>query len=250
MMPWRMSMTVLTDLSASMFAACFMILLIFLSLVQKNGPAASERPPVEASQAFMLTTQTVLSPAAMVDHLYAYGRDGTSLDLFADRVELFAPGRKAAERVAGGDLASRLASLSVADLPVRLQVFSNNLYNQVLRGLEAGGTEFAELTIPAGLRDPERPNLAWTPGFLQLGDQATDRQAFRIALAALLQGAADRAAVAKGGAGGQAPALTTPSLLDRLAHWIDHVTRVVFPLAGLACVLWIERRRFGAIRDR
>lgn len=250
MIPWRISMTVLTDLSASMFAACFMILLIFLSLVQKNEPAPSKPQPLEARQAFVVTRQQALAPAAMVDQLFAHGREGTSLDLFADRIEIRVPGRKEARRLSGGDLASALGRLAQGAPPVRLQVFSNALYNQVAGALEAKGVPFTELTVPAGLRDPERPSLAWVPAFLQMGETATDRQTFRTGLAALLQGAADRASAAKPIAMDvSAMASTTSGLLERIVEWIGRFSRIFCPLAGLACVAWIERRRFRAIRD-
>jgi len=104
--------------------------------------------------------------------------------------------------------------------------------------------------VPAGLRDPERPDLAWAPAFLELGATATDRQTFRTGLAALLQGAAEQANGARAAAADRsATPPSTPGLLDRLANWVDHVTAIFFPLAGLACVVWIERRRFSAVHD-
>jgi hypothetical protein len=249
MIPWRMSMTVLTDLSASMFAACFMILLIFLSLVQKRDPASPEPRPVEANQAFVATRQQVFAPAAMVDHLFAHGRNGTSLDLFADRVDISRAGRAEVRQLAGGDIASGLAVLTPADNPVRLQVFANTFYNQVVGALEADGTAFTELTVPAALRDPERPNLAWVPAFLPLSETATDRQSFRISLAALLRGTAERTPGAGAKDSGRSTMPPARSLLDRLPDSINRVTGIFFPLAGLACVVWIERRRFSAIHD-
>lgn len=250
MIPWRINMTVLTDLSASMFAACFMILLIFMSLVQKREPVSSDPRPIEASQVFVLTRQHVLAPVAMVDHLFAHGNNGTSLDLFSDRVERSGAGRTEVRRLSGSDLVAGLAGLTASDNPVRLQVFSNALYSQVAGALKAGGIEFTELTVPAGLRDPERADLAWAPAFLELSATATDRQTFRTGLAVLLQGAAEQANSAQATAAGQsAMPPSTPGLLDRLANWIDHVMAVFFPLAGLGGVAWIERQRFSAIHD-
>ncbi|MGQ3214501.1 MAG: hypothetical protein ACT6U0_16500 [Shinella sp.] len=242
-------MTVLTDLSASMFAACFMILLIFLSLVQKGEPASPAPRAFEAKQAFMVTRQQVLAPAAMIDHLFAHGRSGTSLDLFADRVEISNAGRKEVWQLSGSDLVSRLADLTPVDDPVRLQVFSHAFYNQVAGALEAGGTAFTELTVPAALRDPERQSLAWVPAFLQLRETSADRQSFRIGLAALLHGAAEHAPGTGATAIARPTTSPTQSLLDRLADWIDRVTGIFFLLAGFACVAWIERRRFSAVHD-
>jgi hypothetical protein len=251
MISWRISMTVLTDLSASMFAACFMILLIFLSLVQKQEGPAPE--PIEATQAFALTTQLALAPSAMVDHLYAHGRAGTSisLDLFADRVELREPGDGQPRGLSAGDFAAVAAFLARAGSPVRLNVFSNALYNQLVGQLEASGTPFTELTVAAGLRDPQRPSMAWAPEFLHLGETATDPRTFRIGLAALLEGAADRMARSQSGeAQHSALAARPPGIVERIRRAMRQFAQWFFPLAGLAGVAWIERRRFGAIRDR
>ena len=250
MISGRISMTVLTDLSASMFAACFMILLIFLSLVQKHeGPAPL---PIEATRALALTRQQALAPSAMVDHLYAHGQagKGINLDLFADRVELREPGGGPPRRLSAGDFAAVAAGLASAHSPVHLNVFSNALYNQLVGQIEASGTPFTELTVAAGLRDPDGPDLAWEQKFLQLGETATDPHTFRIGLAALLDGAADRIARSQAGAADQSATASRPTdIVERIRRAIRHFAQWFFPLAGLAGLAWIERRRFGAIRD-
>ncbi|WP_378941121.1 hypothetical protein [Mesorhizobium sp. ANAO-SY3R2] len=246
-------MTVLTDLSASMFAACFMILLVFLSLVQRHDTTPAEPPPIEATRAFALTRQRALGPSAMIDQLFVHGKasQGISIDLFADRIEVREPGGGQSRRLSANDLSAVAAGLARTNVPIRLQVFSNALYNQLVGQLENSGTEFTELTVAAAMRDPDRPDLAWAPAFLQLGETASDPRAFRIGLAALLQGTADPIPGAQAAPTRQSTVdAEPPGVVERIREWMKHFSQLFFPIAGLACVAWIERSRFGAIRDR
>src|SRR5690606_7572200 len=55
---WRMDLTVLTDLSASMFAVCFMILLVFLGLAQqRDAEPAPDLGAIDAGRALRIVRQ-------------------------------------------------------------------------------------------------------------------------------------------------------------------------------------------------
>lgn len=260
MTSWRMDLTVLTDLSASMFAACFMILLVFLALAQRQDAAPEPSlAAIEAAGALRIVRQEPLTPEAMVELLRGHGAAaaGTGLDLFEDRVEIALPGRADRIALASAEIGERLAGAlrPAGGGPVRLYVFSNAHYNPAVAALDRAGLRRVELTVPRALRDGARPQQAWSPAFLALGARGLDAAAFRRELAALLAGSAEEGgaapSAADGGADAPAPAgppRTASDLLERLRRWLAAFAAIVFPAAGLAAVAWIERRRFGAGR--
>jgi len=227
---WRLDLTVLTDLSASMFAACFMILLIFLSLVQER---AHETPPqFEAKAVLRLVERHAEPPAGLVELLHLHDSSaGAGIDLFADRIEVTtAQGtRRAALREIGVGLAGIAG-------PVRLYVFSNTLYNRVVTAL-GPDPKLREITVPDALRDSHAPMTAWSTDFLALSARQLDLPSFRQGLGKLLQGGPEPAS------GGAVAAPAAPDLPARVQTWISAGLAMLMPLLGLVAVGWIERRR-------
>jgi len=235
MTSWRLDLTVLVDLSASMFAACFMVLLIFLSLVQSS--TVKHRGPIDATQALRLVSRPVETPAGLVDLLYAHDGEagGTSIDIFADRIELInAAGQKV---VLPAQIAGSLGHLAS---PLRLYVFSNALYNHVAATLE--GARWREMSIPEALRDPAAPDRAWTPGFRELEAQHPDPESFRRGLAQLLNGGTAAKKVSGGNTSPQGGG--SADLLPRLTALLSFVTGLAMPTLGAVAVVVIERRRW------
>lgn len=225
----RIDLTVLTDLAASMFAACFMILLIFLSLSQRTDAPAPR--PIEATEALNLVTRQILPPGGLVDLLHDHSSpNGTSIDIFADRVVLVAGAGRTILR--GSAIGPAVAS---AAEPVRLYVFSNAFYRDVTAAL--GARAVAEISVPRALRSEN----GWRPEFLTLDAERADPTVFRQRLALLLNGGTDEGATTGNGGGGFLAAGS--SLLDRLTAILTAITAFGFPLLGLAAVVLIERRR-------
>lgn len=250
MMSWRMDMAVLTDLSASMFAATFMILLIFLSLVQQED--ARPTPPaqaIEATTALRIARRPVLAPADMVDLLRRHGApaDGLGIDILDDRLEISLPG-------ASSPVVLRPTAIS-AGLPralgasgngaIRLYVFSNTLYNRVLPLLEKADAQVLEISVPRALRDSARPAAGWSDAFLRLDARRLGPDAFREGLAVLLEGGASKSLPGHASGASTPPAASHAwtSLVDRLRRWLQAITTFVLPALGFLAVILIERRK-------
>jgi hypothetical protein len=245
MISWRMELTVLTDLSASMLASCFLILLVFLGLAQERDRRATapQENAIEASEALRIVRQQPLTSAGMVELLRSHGREnaGPGIDLFDDRIEVSVAGG-ARRLVFAPAQMEQFAETLPRGAPVRLYVFSNALYSSVSDALDRLTAQRIEMTVPRALRDVSRPNRAWSAAFLDLGARPLDAAAFRRELAALLAGAEAERAGASATPSGAPPSY--PNLLDRLRRWLSIFTTIFVPLLGLAVVLWIERRRF------
>ena len=191
---WRMEFTVLTDLSASIFAACFMILLIFIGLAQKEQASGPPSPPraIEATRDLTVTLRQAPAPPELVELLFRHGLAGppsTRIDLFADRIELGMPGTNEPLPFAPADITTLSGRLGDERAPPILFVFSNALYGATVAAL--GGRPHVELSVPRGLRDPVRPDRAWSEAFTRLEAEAPDLATFRRGLATLLAGSAD-----------------------------------------------------------
>lgn len=246
MTSWRMDLTVLADLSASMFAACFVLLLIFLSL---------EQEPPEVDAPVMAFVQPVLSPEETVRLLHAHGAapDGVSLDLFADRVALRIGEVRAVLRgnVAAGLGRALPAGVPQVGVPVRLYVFSHSLYGDVATALRRQSVSHVEIDVPLALRDADAPQHAWNREFVRLGESDLTLPAFREALATLLDGRTRHAGREGGGAEAGSPMEAgsgeAPGLAARLRQWLVTFATIAFPLSGLMAVLWIEA---GSTRPR
>ncbi|MBC8129912.1 MAG: hypothetical protein H7Y08_06280 [Rhizobiaceae bacterium] len=262
---WRMDLTVLTDLSASFFAACFMILLIFIGLAQQEEAAGNDLSfPIEADQAFHLVRRAPQTAGGMVELLYRHGHatpgiaTSAGVDVFADRLEITFPDRGETRVLSGAtlgaDLLAAIGGNGTAE-PLRLYVFDNRLYGETSRALQGAGQPFVEMSIPRALRDRQRPGLAWSQDFTALELARTGRPAFREGLAVLLAGSADTPTETAGAptvpadglasrmAGrGDANAMPSSSLLARLTAWGSAFAEILFPLAGLAAVAFVRSR--------
>jgi hypothetical protein len=258
-----MDLAVLTDLSASMFVACFMILLIFLSLVQAGqGPARDLRSTaLEAGEAFHVVRRGVLSSAAMVDHLYArrHAPAGVSIDLLADGATVLAPGRPEGPELPTGEIASGLSAAVGPASAVRLYVLSGETYAAATRALARAGVAWTEMSVPAALRDAADPERAWRREFSALEEATADPQRFREGLAALLRATASspgRPENAGSGIGRAFDAARGPfpgseaasSLLDRVRRALSLLAAILAPAVAVVAVCAIERGRFAGLR--
>lgn len=225
----RIDLTVLTDLAASMFAACFMILLIFISLAQQAD--APQPRPIEATQDLNLVTRQVPGPGGLVDLLHDHASTaGTSIDIFADRIEILTSAGRTTLR--GGAIGPAVAS---AQEPIRLYVFSNALYHDVVAAL--GQRAVAEMSVPRALG----AGGSWRPEFLALDAERAELPVFRQRLAQLLEGGTEQGAAA--GGGGAPASSSVTALVQRIAAALAAIAALGFPLLGFGAVVLIERRR-------
>src|SRR5690606_26460345 len=128
------------------------------SLAQEADTPQSR--PIEATGALNILVRNVAAAGALVDLLHAHaGPEGTSIDIFANRVDALAgAGRTTLTR---GQIARVLAA---AQGPVRLYGFSNVLYHDVVQAL--GEHAVMEMSVPRALQDAAGH---WSPEFLALG---------------------------------------------------------------------------------
>ncbi|KAB0676869.1 hypothetical protein [Aureimonas leprariae] len=227
---WRFEFTVVADLTANVFSACFVIFLV-LSAAPFAPAAAPEGRDLERQ--LVLVEGRPLSGAERVDLLYARTDPARpSVDLFADRAAL----------PDGTTLDAQRDGLSQLSANVGLFVFANDRYAAVAEGLRARGLPFREIDVPAALRDPAAPDRGWSPAFLQLAAQRLDRPAFVAALARLLDAGPGGPSARPAATTQAAPAGEAATLADRIRGVARTASDIAMPLAGLLVLALIERR--------
>lgn len=249
----RILLTVAADLSANIFAAFLLVMIVVLAL-SGDGAAPAVPARLDAERDLRTLQRAPLGPAGLVAALGARRpRSGTVLvDLFADRVALrSAAGRTTVLRDGLGEI-GRLAAAG-GPAPVVLSVFDATRYGAATAALAASGIGWREISVPIALRKPGGGD--WSPAFLDLAARPGSDRDFREGLARLLDGTAEPAARQPsggggGGAGGAAASATAgpDDLLTRLARlWRGIVTFVTLALVGSVMIL-AERRHRAARR--
>lgn len=238
MTTWRMGFTALADLSASMFAACFMALLIFLGAAQQRAGVLRLSTIDADPQAILIVERSIPQSADALELLRTHGQGpDIGIDLFADRMVVAHTAHRPVT-VNAGQL-HELAPLLEDRRTVRLYVFSNGLYNDVATMIGNGAVR--ELTIPYALRDSTRPESAWNEAFLRLVDAGLEPAVFRRELAVLL-GGGPRPRKTEATKSGENPA-PRPERSSLTARFLAALALSAY-LAGLMAIVAIERRRF------
>jgi len=246
MNPDRPDITVVTDISANIFAVFLLILILLLALRERTPPPP---PPAALDVATDLDSveRAPLRPAEMVDLLYARrnAAAGISIDLLADRIVIVTRGRT--EQLSGArEITDRLRRLSVTGgaEPVGLYVFSHRWYATVIDALRPRA--FREASVPVALRRTD-PSGGWSKGFAALLAKPSELASFRTELAYLLQSPRPAPAplpqprVGGGGPTGAAPS-AAPSVGERVLHFARGALDIGAICGGLLFVLAIERR--------
>ena len=237
----RLESTVLSDLSANVFAALLLILLILLQADAQPDvvtPPPREPHPVEATTELHSRLRVPMGSRDLVAFLYDRrpGADGLSLDLTEGGIAGGQSGRPVVDLLSGTDPGQ----------PIRLYVFSQARYEAVTDVLAQAGRRWQEVSVPRALRDPTTGG--WSRDFLALLDRRPERSRFRDDLARLLAAApgplVPDGGVSAGG-GSSRSGMGTPSalgepLLDRLLRWLGAVLGIVALLSGVATVAAIE----------
>lgn len=241
----RVGMTVAADLSANLFAAVLLVMIVLLAAPSGGEPRSTVAPTVEVESDVVAVRRTPLGPDDLVAHLASRqpGSPALVIDLHADRIEIRPPGRARGEVVPldGGVLRldSRVRRALETPGAVALFVFEPAAYPPIAELLTAAGRTWREISVPAALRSRTGDGgSAWSPAFLALAERRPDAARFRRDLAALLAGAgderADRRVGGVDGTPGGTPAARddTPDLLERLRRiWNALVTFVTLALA-------------------
>jgi hypothetical protein len=245
MHPDRPDITVVTDISANIFAVFLLIMILLLALRERSPP-----PPPPAVLDVVADLNGVerapLRPAEMVGLLYGRRKDAgvISIDLLADRIEIAIGGRT--EQLSGSreirDRLRRLAATGEAE-PIGIYVFSHRWYATVTDALPPRA--FREASVPLALRRTD-PSGGWSLAFTALLTRSLDLPAFRIELARLLQ--SPRPAPAPlpqprlgGGGIGSAPN-TAPNPGERIWQFARNALDIGAICAGFVFVLAVERR--------
>lgn len=240
----RLGAAAITDLSANIFAALLLILLI---LLRAGSEAPAPAVPVEATQALDSRARTPLRAGALIAILRARAADtaGVSLDLVESGLRSPSAGFPEPDAAPLAAL-DRFLQAREPGMPVRLYVFSHRWYDSTVRRLEQAGLAWNEITVPRALRD--REGSAWSSAFLAILEHRDERGRFREELARLLSVSPSAvlrpdAAVAAGGeadGAGASPAKTV--VLSGRLYRILSVGLEIFAIsAGVVAVLAIEQ---------
>lgn len=242
--------TVLSDLSANIFAALLLILILLLQVKVAAAPRPVPDRPVDVAEATGLRARRPLGAAEIVATLRdrGPGQPGASLDLTATGV-------RAADGslLPGAALAARLPEIlgrARDGGPVRLYVFSNRWFAAATDALTHAGFDWRDLSVPRALRRADDPD-AWSAAFLRLAAAGGDVGAFRDGLAHLLAAtpaplvaggrvtsgsAGERPADGESSGGGGAGAFSLAALL----HTLGIAVAVLALTGGAALVAMIE----------
>src|SRR5262245_54866532 len=93
MIPWKLDFAILSDLSANVFAALLLMLLVLLDMVYQTAHVdrlPADGRPIEATRDLWSVNRAPLRGPELVALLYERrpAADGLSIDLFDGRIEL------------------------------------------------------------------------------------------------------------------------------------------------------------------
>ncbi|MDO1583204.1 hypothetical protein [Rhizobium oryzicola] len=226
---WRFDFAVVADLTANVFATCFLLFL----LGWQNGSADRDERAHAQARLFRVEEREALSGQDRVVMLFRRGDPGVlRFDLLGDHVLVLRPGLPPFRADAG----SIAAALVNASGPAVLYVFDNRFYYPVVNALHHMGVVFREMDVPEALSAREPDRRGWSTGFLDLIASQPDRAEFSAGLSRLLE------AVGSPGAGVAGPTAHdgTNDAVSPVTKLLESVTRCVailllivgFALAG------------------
>ena len=245
--------TAMADISANIFAALILVLIVTIASGQfRRMPSAAPSEPVtiETSTDPRLVSRPVLPPAAMVDVLAGRAKPGRTVSLEVTRrgISLALGGVEeniAVEAAQTEATLRRLLADRAAATTIQVLVLDNATYAEVPPLLHRLGiTNWKELTIPAALRSEAGD---WSDGFRSLIGRSLDTADFRNMLARLLAGGASR------GMGNWEEITGRPAPLQRSIPrpqlppaptfdlWLPALNDVLTTFAILAAVLFVWR---------
>jgi hypothetical protein len=249
------AVSVITDISANIFAVFIVILILLLAAPHTVPVRPPAPPPIDVTHDLASTSRTPLTPAQLLFERTRAGH-AISIDLLPGRVVLVSPGLPPesyalplADRSRQA-LADRLNASPAA--PVGFYVFDHTGYAAMLTIV--GGRPFSELSVPIALRGLIEGSLDWRDGFRRLIDGATDLDQFRRSLGRLLDApnpdAADLARPRfarpdKALAPIPPPAASPQGLLGLLTLWVQQGVALTMVGLCLGLIAYVEVGRGG-----
>lgn len=244
--------TILSDLSANIFAALLIVLILLLQLKAAAERSPAPARPIAVERALQVRPHTPLQAVEIVAMLRARGADaaGPSFDLVAAGLR-----RPDGTLVAGGGGLGDALQAASSSGPVRLYVFSPRWFDQVTASLAAAGRPWRDLSVPRALRAAADSD-AWLPAFVALASRGRDDASFRAGLARLLTAGSgplvrDGHVAAK--VGGAAEPLASGSSPARSSQSIMTMISLAFSLSALTgggmLVMSTEWRARGAFLE-
>jgi hypothetical protein len=250
------SITVVTDISANIFAVLLLILIILLAAGEQEGqPQAQEAPSFEIGDYFTTIERTPLSGSGMVDLLYSRrnASGAIKIDLFEDGIDVLSKDKSdwiASEGAIGERL--KLHAGAALEAPVALYVFGHRWYDSVVKTLTRMGRAWQEVSVPEALRDTAGANRKdrWSGGFSDLIGRPLGRDRFRRELAHLLgSGNLQRNERAGAGSIGRAHASVSrypikDTILERFLRWWQNILSAIAILSGFGFIAWVETHKW------
>jgi hypothetical protein len=245
------NVSILTDISANIFALLILFLIIMLAARENSPPPRAEAVQViDLEKEFASVERSPLSGDELFDLLYER-REGpvtTRIDLLDQSIDVVSDGKT--ERFSSVENAApRLRQLAAPsnNAPAAVYVFSHRFYRGLAENLKTLSWTWREVSVPEALRDsgPGTTDHGWSAGFSRLIAQPSDRAQFRLELARLLQSASTRndEHLAQGSWAAGAPSHMPPTITDRLARWSRGALNAISILSGVAFIAWVEMRR-------
>lgn len=246
------NITIVTDISANIFALLILILIILLT-AREQAPSSPAQMPgdLKLENHFAVIERTPLSGSEMVDLLYSRrtASNAIKVDLFDDGIEVLA-GNKSERIATTEEIDERLKSLAKAapEAPFAIYVFSHRWYRNVVEALMGVARVWREVSVPEALRESDETSKTerWSAGFRDLLRHSVDHDRFRDELARLLGSArAPRKARARqgneGSAGTSLPQyLPKNSIIESFLRWWQNILSVTAILGGFGFIAWVE----------
>lgn len=184
----------LSDMSANMFAAFLLILIVTIALASRHPPQKIEAATGHPDRKLAIVERAPLAARQMIELLRdrGGGAGGASLDVFDDHVsaDLFSDHHTASVDLNGagqGQVVIELQQLLRRvpdDETIGLYIFDNGGYSAALETLRRSGKHYLEISVPMALR--EQDGKDWSKPFLDLISRGYDFERFRTELARLL----------------------------------------------------------------
>jgi hypothetical protein len=234
--------SVLSDISANMFAAFVLVLLLAAAFADSAAPKpGASAPGADSIEKLELTSRTASAPSVMVQILFDRRpwAPGVSIDLMRSRLTVTAPPHASVSANVDRDSAATTLAAILDGFPpsrARLYVFSNELYYPVASMLARLGG-FQEISVPAALRSAD--GSEWSKDFVRLSRSTTDANEFTDGLARLLEGG--RSAVLETDVGGGPAGLgEAAATSERSWRFLRALALAIIASAAIGSIVWIE----------
>jgi hypothetical protein len=249
------NVSILTDISANIFALLILFLIIMLAARESAPVPRTDTPEIiDVEKDLAGVERSPLGGDELFDLLYQRREASTTtrIDLLGQSIDIVSPGQT--EHFGSVEFAAaRLRQLAAASrgAPAGVYVFSHRFYRGLAESLEALGWSWREVSVPEALRDSDSGSSdhGWSAGFTRLIAQPSDRAQFRIKLAELLQSPSapnkeqSGQALSDHGSSGAAAPSYSQAFIDRLDRWWRGALNAASILGGLGFIAWVELRR-------